>query len=83
MNLLYLFGMLSALPSIINSMTINCDSYKNLWSINNDINGKTISSVQIFMCINDPYNLYNNQKFQMSDFVLQPLSNCYLNMKEN
>ena len=38
MNLVYLFGVLSIIPTIINSISINCDNYKNLWSINNDIN---------------------------------------------
>ena len=51
MKINYLFiGILSIFSQITNSINIVCDNYKNLWSINNEINGQTISNIKIFMC---------------------------------
>ena len=35
----------------------NC---KKLWGVSNKINQITLSSMNIYICIDDPYNLYNN-----------------------
>ena len=44
------------------SHTINCQNPKKLWGMNNEINGITVSSIDIYMCFNDPLNIYNSQE---------------------
>jgi len=54
------------LPYIcINSTTVhNC---KKLWGVANKINGITLSNMNLYICIDDPYNLYdNNDQFTSS-----------------
>lgn len=41
----------------------NCENTENcnkLWGMTNDLNGITVSKISIYMCIDDPYNLYQN-----------------------
>ena len=41
----------------------NCENMENcnkLWGMTNDLNGITVSKISIYMCIDDPYNLYQN-----------------------
>ena len=54
-----IFFFLLILPYLcIHSETVhNC---KKLWGVSNKINQITLSSMNIYICIDDPYNLYNN-----------------------
>ena len=38
---------------------IECKNAKKLWGMNNEINGITVSNIGIYMCFDDPLNLYN------------------------
>ncbi len=59
MNISKIIIFLLFLPYIcINSITVhNC---KKLWGVANKINGITLSDMNLYICIDDPYNLYNN-----------------------
>ena len=41
------------------STMIECKNAKKLWGMNNEINGITVSNIGIYMCFDDPLNLYN------------------------
>ena len=48
----------------------NCNK---LWGMTNDLNGITVSKINIYMCIDDPYNLYQNVRlnsFRLLDLIL-------------
>ena len=47
---------------ITTSISVDCNNCKKLWGMSNEISNKPVYSVDIYMCINDPYNLYNNQQ---------------------
>lgn len=66
MNISKIIIFLLFLPYIyINSTTVhNC---KKLWGVANKINGITLSNMNLYICIDDPYNLYdNNDQFSSS-----------------
>lgn len=49
----------------INAETVN--NCKKLWGVANKINGITLSDMNLYICIDDPYNLYdNNDQFTSS-----------------
>ena len=58
MKLFYILILL--LSSKVFSKSIECNNPKKLWGMNNEINGVTVSSVDIYMCFNDPLNIYNS-----------------------
>ena len=58
MKLFYILLLL--LSSKVFSKSIECNNPKKLWGMNNEINGITVSSVDIYMCFNDPLNIYNS-----------------------
>ena len=38
----------------------NINECKKLWGMNNEINGVTVSNIGIYMCIDDPLNIYSS-----------------------
>ena len=45
--------------SSVFSIDTNCNK---LWGMNNEINGVTVSIIGIYMCIDDPLNIYSTTK---------------------
>ena len=43
--------------SSVFSIDTNCNK---LWGMNNEINGVTVSKIGVYMCVEDPLNIYKN-----------------------
>ena len=51
----------------------NINECNKLWGMNNEINGVIVSNIGIYMCVDDPLNLYSQNK---------PTSNILLSDKQ-
>ena len=57
MKLFSLIITLLKIVSVVSQIPANCNK---LWGMNNEINGVTVSEIGVYMCVNDPLNLYKN-----------------------
>ena len=48
----------------------NINECNKLWGMNNEINGVTVSNIGIYMCIDDPLNIYSSINNPTQDIVL-------------
>ncbi len=55
----YILLLLLLLSNTVNSNMIKCMNPKKLWGMTNEINDVTVSNIGIYMCFEDPLNLYN------------------------
>ena len=60
--------------SSVFSIDTNCNK---LWGMNNEINGVTVSKIGVYMCVDDPLNIYKNA------FTTQNPVNSELILNEN
>lgn len=60
--------------SSVFSIDTNCNK---LWGMNNEINGVTVSKIGVYMCVDDPLNIYKNA------FTTQNSVNSELLLNEN
>jgi hypothetical protein len=48
----------------------NINECKKLWGMNNEINGVTVSNIGIYMCIDDPLNIYSSINKPSNQLIL-------------
>lgn len=66
--------------------TINCLEMSNcnkMWGVTQDANGKMLYKVEMFMCIEDPYNIYKNTYLKASKPTTETLENIVYNDTNN
>lgn len=66
--------------------TINCLEMSNcnkMWGVTQDANGKMLYKVEMFMCIEDPYNIYKNTYLKSSEPTSETLKNIVYNDIKN
>ena len=56
----------------------NINECNKLWGMNNEINGVTVSNIGIYMCVDDPLNIYSNAD-EFSAVVFQFSANILVN----
>ena len=49
---------------ITTTFALDCNSCSKLWGMTNKIADKPVYTVDIYMCINDPYNIYSSQNIR-------------------
>ena len=48
----------------------NINECNKLWGMNNEINGVTVSNIGIYMCIDDPLNIYSNANMKAQNNII-------------